>query len=442
MTMKPRQILDMNAFDPKSGTVPEESLLARRQRNFGAASVLFYRRPLELCRGSGSWVEAADGTRYLDFYNNVPSVGHGHPRVRAAVARQWEEININSRYLHPLTEQYLERLKETLPSEIDNVVMACSGSEANDLALRVAQRVSGGTGFVVTETAYHGNTAAATAISPASFRQGNALPAHVQAIPAPGSDTYGDDVAGGFAAAVDQAIERLRQAGHEPAALICDSVFSSDGVFTDPAGFLAPAVRKMRAQGGLYIADEVQPGFARTGEAFWGFARHGVTPDIVTMGKPMGNGYPMAGMATRSLSLEALCEDVGYFNTFGGTPVAAAAGLAVLEVIEDEGLQSNALRVGNHLLQCLKALAEQDGRIAAPRGVGLFLGLDIRDPRDGSPAPERAADLINALQARGVLIGAAGPFGHTLKLRPPLCVTREEADLFVERLVQALSTVQ
>ncbi len=442
MTMKPRQILDMNAFDPKSVPLPEDGLLARRQRNFGAVSVLFYRRPLELRTGSGCWVEAADGTRYLDFYNNVPSVGHGHPHVRAAVARQWEAININSRYLHPLTEQYLERLKGTLPSDIDNVVMSCSGSEANDLALRVAQRVSGGTGFVVTETAYHGNTAAVTAISPASFKQETALPAHVQAIPAPGTAAYGDDVAGGFAAAVDQAIERLRSAGHEPAALICDSVFSSDGVFTDPAGFLAPAVQKMRAQGGLYIADEVQPGFARTGEAFWGFARHGVAPDIVTMGKPMGNGYPMAGLATRASLLEALCEDVGYFNTFGGTPVAAAAGLAVLEVIEEEGLQGNALRVGNHLLQRLKDLAEHDGRVAVPRGVGLFLGLDIRDPADGSPAPERAADLINALQARGVLIGAAGQFGHTLKLRPPLCVTLEEADLFVERFVQALAAVE
>lgn len=442
MTMKPRQILDMNAFNPKTARIPEEGLLARRQRNFGAASVLFYRRPMELCRASGSWVEAADGTRYLDFYNNVPSVGHGHPRVRAAVARQWEAININSRYLHPLTEQYLERLKETLPADLDNVVMTCSGSEANDLALRVAQRVSGGTGFVVTETAYHGNTAAVTAISPASFKQETALPAHVQAIPAPGTGTYGDDVADGFAAAVDQAIERLRSAGHEPAALICDSVFSSDGVFTDPAGFLAPAVQKMRARGGLYIADEVQPGFARTGEAFWGFARHGVAPDIVTMGKPMGNGYPMAGMATRSTLLEALCEDVGYFNTFGGTPVAAAAGLAVLEIIEDEGLQHNALKVGNHLRQSLKALSEQDDRIAAPRGTGLFLGLDICDPQDGSPAPERAADLINSLQARGVLIGAAGRFGHTLKLRPPLCITLEEADFFSERLVQALAAVE
>jgi 4-aminobutyrate aminotransferase-like enzyme len=438
MTMKPRQILDMNAFDPKSVTVPADSLLARRQRNFGAASVLFYRHPLELCRASGSWVEAADGTRYLDFYNNVPSVGHGHPRVRAAVARQWSEININSRYLHPLTEQYLERLKETLPLENDNVVMTCSGSEANDLALRVAQRVSGGTGFVVTETAYHGNTAAVTAISPASFRQGTALPGHVQAIPAPGTGAYGDDVAGGFAAAVDQAIEQLRKAGHEPAALICDSVFSSDGVFTDPAGFLAPAVRKMRAQGGLYIADEVQPGFARTGEAFWGFARHGVTPDIVTMGKPMGNGYPMAGMATRSSFLDAMCENVGYFNTFGGTPVAAAAGLAVLEVIEDEGLQGNAFAVGNYLRQGLEDLRYTDERLAAPRGAGLFLGLDICDRIDGSPAPELAADLINELRARRVLIGAAGSFGHTLKLRPPLCVTRAEADFFLKALEQSL----
>lgn len=441
MTIKSRQILDMNAFDPRSTEVPAEGLLARRQRNFGAASVLFYRRPLELCRGTGCWVEAADGTRYLDFYNNVPSVGHGHPRVRAAVALQWEAININSRYLHPLTEQYLERLKSTLPSSLDNVVMTCSGSEANDLALRVAQRVSGGTGFVVTETAYHGNTAAVTAISPASFRQRIALPDHVQTVPAPGPGAYGDDIAGGFAAAVERAIHRLREAGHPPAALICDSVFSSDGVFTDPVGFLAPAVQAMRMHGGLYIADEVQPGFARTGEAFWGFARHGVTPDIVTLGKPMGNGYPVAAMATPSTSLEALCEDVGYFNTFGGTPVAAAAGLAVLDVIEDEGLQSNAVTVGNYLRHGLQNLAAEGEQLAAPRGAGLFLGLDICDRRDGSPAPKRAADLINELQTRRVLIGAAGRFGNTLKLRPPLCVTRAEADFFIEALKQALDKI-
>lgn len=439
MDAKPRQILDMNAFDASRDGNGGDPLLVRRQQNMGAASVLFFRRPIEMVRAEGAWMEAADGTQYLDFYNNVPSVGHCHPRVVEAVSRQLATLNTNSRYLTQILETYLERLKGELPEALSNVVLTCSGSEANDLALRLARMSTGGTGVVVTETAYHGNTDLVMQVSPSAFKIGGP-PDWVESVPPPGPDAYGDDIAGGFAAAIERAAEALAARGHRPAALICDSIFSSDGVFADPAGFLAPAVARMRAAGGLYIADEVQPGFARTGSAMWGFTRHRVEPDIVTMGKPMGNGFPMAGMAARPELLEAFCAQFGYFNTFGANPVAAAAGLAVLDVIADERLMENAARVGAHLAAGLAGLAARDDRIGAIRGAGLFLGLDLcREGDAGIPDPELAATIINGLRGHGVLIGAAGKFGHTLKIRPPLCLRFAEADRFVAALRAALA---
>jgi 4-aminobutyrate aminotransferase-like enzyme len=436
MTPRPRQILDMNAFAGAARGTGDD-LLSRRLRNFGAASVLFYRDPIEMIRGRGCWLEAVDGTRYLDCYNNVPSVGHCHPDVTAALTRQLAELNVNSRYLHATTETYVERLKATLPESLSNVALACTGSEANDLAIRVAMGASKGTGFVVTETAYHGNTSAVIAISPASLKRGKP-PGHVKAIPAPSRRAYGDDVAGGFAKAVRKAIGKLQKRGHRFAGLIVDTIFSSDGVFPDPAGFLAPAVAAAREAGGLFIADEVQPGFGRTGR-MWGFERHGLTPDVVTMGKPMGNGYPMAGMATRPKLLARFCKDVGYFNTFAGTPPAAAAGLAVLDALRDDGLIENAARVGAHLSGRLRALAEGDARVADVRGAGLFVGLDLCEGGDPArPDPALATRIIDGLRERRVLIGAAGPYGHTLKLRPPLCLTTDEADFFADALGAAL----
>ncbi|MEM9764790.1 MAG: aspartate aminotransferase family protein [Pseudomonadota bacterium] len=436
MSPKARQILDMNAFDAAADGTPQDALLARRMSNFGASSVLFYSRPIEMVGALGCWMEAADGTKYLDFYNNVPSVGHCHPGVVEAICSQVRALNINSRYLHRTTEAYLERLKATLPTGDWNIALGCTGSEANDLALRAAMRWTGGTGFVVTETAYHGNTSAVIEVSPASLKRGR-LPSHVRAVPAPSRDAYGEDIAGGFAAAVKRAIATLKRRGHAFAGLVVDSIFSSDGVFADPPGFLADAARVAHRAGGLLIADEVQPGFGRTGR-MWGFERHGLTPDIVTMGKPMGNGYPMSGMATRPEILSRFCEDVGYFNTFGGTPVASAAGLAVLDAIRDEGLVSSAARTGRYLMERLQALAACEPRIGAVRGAGLFLGIDLVSAKDGAPDPVGAKVLINALRDRRVLIGAAGRYGHTLKVRPPLCLSNAEADFFVDAIADAL----
>jgi 4-aminobutyrate aminotransferase-like enzyme len=431
MSARPKPILDMNAF---SGEAGDDALLARRLANFGAASVLFYDRPIQMVRGRGAWLEAADGTRYLDCYNNVMSVGHCHPGVVAAVSAQMAELAINSRYLHDKVETYLERLKATLPAGLSNVVLCCSGSEANDLAMRAAMKATGRRGFIVTEAAYHGNTLAVTEISPSSWKRGG-RPDHVRLVAAPTREAYGDDPAGGFAVAVAVAAADLDAAGFGLAALVCDSILSSDGVYAEPAGFIAAAADAARSAGGLFVADEVQPGFGRTGAGLWGFARHGVTPDIVTMGKPMGDGYPLAGMATRPEILAAFCEETGYFNTFGANPVAAAAGLAVLDAIEGEGLVANAACRGAELLAALAETAAGDDRIAEARGAGLFLGIEMAGP-DAS-ATVRA--LTEGLRARRVLIGAAGRFGETLKIRPPLTLSSDEAGFFLDAFRAALA---
>ncbi|MFZ2872831.1 aspartate aminotransferase family protein [Zavarzinia sp.] len=437
MTAAKKRILALNAFEGGAGLDRDvEELVRRRKATFGASSVLFYEQPLHIVKAEGCYIHTADGRAYLDLYNNVPSVGHCHPRVVAAVSAQLGQFNTHSRYLYDNIHDYAEQLLATFPAGLSNIVFTCTGSESNDFALRLARLASGGDGFVVTRTAYHGNTTAVTDVSPSSAVSGRVAP-HVRIVEAPGSAVYGDDIATGFAAAVSTAIADLKDKGIGFAGLLVDTIFSSDGVFADPAGFLAPAVAAAHAAGGLFIADEVQPGFGRTGGGMWGFARHGVTPDVVTMGKPMGNGYPLAGVVTRPDLLQHLCDEYGYFNTFGASPVAAAAGLAVLAVLRDEGLIDHAARVGGLLKQRLAALRGTVPGIGEVRGAGLYLGLDIVDRNDGTtPDGASASRVINALKRDGVLIGAAGPYGHTLKIRPPLCLTLDDADRFVDILTR------
>lgn len=438
MTLKTKKILEMNAFDMKASALGNDTLISRRIKNLGAASVLFYRDPIEMKGAKGAWMFAAGNTRYLDFYNNVPSVGHCHPKVVEAISRQAAKLNIHTRYLSRVVDNYIETLKSTFPDNLDNVLLCCTGSEANDLALRLAHKRTGSRGIIVTETAYHGNTFAVTEISPAALKK-NPLPDHVVSVKPPCAIHYGDDISNGFARAVEAAIGELNERGHGFAGLICDSIFSSDGVHCDPQGFLKGAVTAVKAYGGLYIADEVQPGFGRTGTHMWGFQRHGVIPDIVTMGKPMGNGFPMAGIAAQSDDINRFCEDVGYFNTFGGNPVAAAAGQAVLDIIRDEGLMENASRIGTHIIGGLKNIQSQHPVISDVRGAGLFIGIDICRQGDASkPDPKMTSDLINALRDRHILIGAAGKYGNTFKMRPPLCLTEEEANIFLTTMEDAL----
>lgn len=440
-----KEILALNAFDGSRVSAMDPALrdaVRRRLRSFGATSVLFYQEPLRMERAEGVWMFDAEGRRYLDLYNNVPSVGHSHSRVVEAIRRQVGLLNTHTRYLSDVVDRYAERLLATFPLDIDHLVLTCTGSEANDLALRIAEVATGRTGFIVTETAYHGNTAAVTNLSP-SARPGQPLPPHVRTVPAPEMFRGpAGDPGKRFAESVGRAIADLEQSGFGFAGLMVDTIFSSDGVYADPPGFLAAAVKLIHERQGLFIADEIQPGFGRTGAGLWGFTRHSVVPDIVTMGKPMGNGFPMGGIATRATLLDRFAAEVKYFNTFGGNPVAAAAGLAVLDVIRDEELVKNANRVGGYLMKGLREIGNRHMQIGDVRGSGLFIGLELVGDRDAKePAPEIASQLINRLRHRGILIGAAGRWGNTLKIRPPLCFTRDNADMFIAACDEVLREI-
>lgn len=417
-----------NAFRAGAVDLPpaEAALVARRQAALGPAYRLFYERPLHLVRGQGVWLHDAEGRTYLDTYNNVASCGHCHPRIVQAMADQAATFASHTRYLHDGVLRLAERLLATLPPEIGHMMFTCTGSEANDLALRIARAATGGSGIIVTENAYHGVTAAVAGFSP-SLGPGVPLDPHVRAVPAP----MGRD----FAADVQAAIDDLTRHGIKPAVLIADTVFSSDGVIVDPA-ILAPAVAAIRAAGGLFIADEVQPGFGRLGRGMWGFARHGVVPDMVSMGKPMGNGYPLAGLALRPEVIAEFGAHARYFNTFGGNAVAAAVGNAVLDVIEDEGLIANAHDVGAAFATGLRDLATRHAALGALRAEGLFLGQDITT--DGTPDAARAGRIVNAMRDEGVLISATGPKGHVLKIRPPLTFSPENVAFFLDRMERVL----
>jgi 4-aminobutyrate aminotransferase-like enzyme len=414
-----RQTTMLNAFTPGSGHLPprEQSLVQRRARALGPAYRLFYETPVHLVRGAGVHLYDADGNAWLDCYNNVASVGHCHPRVVAAMAQQASTLSTHTRYLHEGILAYAERLLELFPPELSHVMFTCTGSEANDLALRIARAATGGSGVIVTDNAYHGVTLATAEMS-MSIGPAVAPGPTVFPIPAPSVQNYPEGVAEGFAAAVNAACDRMQAQGVRPALLITDTIFSSDGVYPGPEGFLAPAAAAIRARGGLFLADEVQPGFGRTGAHFWGFQRHGVIPDMVSMGKPMGNGYPLAGLALRPETVAEFGAQARYFNTFGGNAVAAAVGLAVLDVIRDEELQQNAATVGQAFADGLRDLAGRHDALGETRGAGLFLGQTILT--EGRPDPARAARLVNALRESRILISSTGPQGDSLKIRPPL----------------------
>ena len=419
----------------------ERALVARREKVLGPAYRLFYEEPLHLVRGEGVFLYDAAGEKYLDAYNNVASVGHCHPRVVEAITRQTALLNTHTRYLHEGIVDYAEALTATFPDTLSQVMFTCTGSEANDLAVRIARFVTGGTGIIATELAYHGLTGAVAEFSP-SLGEAVALGPHVRTVPAPDSYRHSpQEMMEKFGRDVSAAIADLKRHGIRPAMLIADTIFSSDGIFAGPKGFLKPAVDAIHDAGGLFVADEVQPGFGRTGEAMWGFERHGVSPDMVTIGKPMGNGYPMAGIVLRPDMVAEFGPRARYFNTFGGNPVAAAAGKAVLDTIRQEGLQQNALNVGRYLMDGLKALAARHPALGDIRGSGLFIGVEIvTDPATKQPDAALTSRIVNGLRARRVLISASGPRANVLKIRPPLVFTRENADLLVNALGDVLDS--
>ena len=362
----------------------------------------------------------------------MTSIGHCQPHVVEAIRQQVGILATNTRYLHGAPLDYARRLLATMPAEIGHLMFTCTGSDANDLAVRIARAYTGGTGIVVTETAYHGITQAVAEFSPSLGKSVN-LGAHVRTVPAP--DSYrSTDAAGEFTAAVRAALADLQRHGIRPALFICDGIFASDGVF-DARGVIKGAVDAVHEAGALYIADEVQSGFGRTGDAMWGFQRHDVIPDLVTMGKPMGNGFPVAGVAARPEVLADFGAKARYFNTFGGNAVAVAAASAVLDVIEDDALVENARVIGGYLKQGFQALAETHACLGDIRGAGLFLGVEIvSDPARKTPDAATATRIINGLRDERVLISGCGKWANILKIRPPIVFTRENADELIQKL--------
>jgi 4-aminobutyrate aminotransferase-like enzyme len=430
----------INAFDAKTAShlsAEDAALIERRQKLLGPAYRLFYQNPVHLVRGQGVYLYDKQGTQYLDAYNNVACIGHCHPRVTQAIAAQLALLNTHTRYLHEDVLAYAERLLATLPEALGHIMFTCTGSEANDLALRIARAHTGNQGIIVTRLAYHGVTSALAELSP-SLGQAVPLGKTIRLIDAP--DYYRGHKAVGetMAANIKAAIADMAQHGIKPAALLVDTIFSSDGVFSHPIGFLKPAVAAIKEAGGLFIADEVQAGFGRLGAGLWGFARHGVEPDIVTMGKPMGNGHPLAAMACKPEVIAAFGTNTRYFNTFGGNPVSVAAGQAVLDVIEQEGLIANAKRVGEILRLGLNDLAGRYDCIGDVRGAGLFIGVELVSNRTTkTPDAKLSTAVVNALREKHILISAAGPHANILKIRPPLPFSQGNAD----QLLSALSAV-
>lgn len=435
----------INGFDAdKLASLPEreQTLIKRRQALLGPSYRLFYENPLHLVRGDGVWVYDADGRVYLDAYNNVPSVGHCHPHIVEAISKQASILNTHTRYLGDQILDYSERLLASFPPSLNRIMYTCTGSEAVDLALRIARYHTGGTGVIITENAYHGVTTAAAEISP-SLGPNMPLGQHVVTIPAP--NTYRsdcDDIGTKFADDIAKAIAYMRRHGIKPAAFIADSIFSTDGIISDPKGFLKPALDILHAEGALYIADEVQPGFGRTGDEMWGFMRHNISPDIVVMGKPMGNGLPIAAVVMKSDVQEKFGRDIRYFNTFGANQVSIAAANAVLDVIENEKLQDNAKSTGEYILNGMKALQDSHDNIGDIRGTGLFLGLEfVTDKESKIENASLALQVVNQLRNRGILISASGIHGNILKIRPPLPFKQEHADIFLTHLSDVLCEI-
>lgn len=414
-----------------------ESLAERRARLMGPNVPTFYRTPVHIVRGEGVWLWDADGKRYLDAYNNVAHVGHCHPRVVQAIARQAAILNTHTRYHHDLVLDYIERLTGTLNHGISQAIMACTGSEANDVALRMAQAVTGATGLIATDNTYHGNTTAVSALSSRRPPIGG-YPPHVRLVPAPDPLRVPDPDGVIFGAHVARAAEELQAAGFGVAALILCPVLANEGLPSVGHGFFGPAIKATRAAKGLVIADEVQPGFGRMGSHFWGHDALGFAPDIVTVGKPMANGHPVAAVLTRPPVMTAFRNAFGYFNTFGGNPVSAAACLAVLDVIEEEGLQAHAAAVSAHVMDRLRALRHP--LLAEVRGAGLFFAAEFVTDAAMTPATALVDALVEGMLARGVLLNRIGRHGQALKIRPPMPFSVENADMLIDRLEVVLRT--
>lgn len=424
--------------------IDDATLLARRQQALGRNAPLFYDRPLHAVKGQGVWLEDAQGRRYLDVYNNVPTVGHCHPHVVEAIARQAATLNIHSRYLHENAVLYAERLTATLGPDLSAVMFTCTGTEANELALRLARFQTGGEGIIVSNFAYHGNSRLVASLTSA-FAVPEPFPDFARAVPIPCPYRDGaqnpEALAETYAAHIAQAVESLQAAGHRMGALLICPIFANEGLPTPVPTYLAKAFEIVRAAGGVVIADEVQAGFGRTG-TMWGHQSQGVTPDIITMGKPMANGHPVGGVVARRDLVDTFAKAATYFNTFAANPVSAAAGMAVLDVIESEGLLANAPAVGAYVHAGLQALAAKHDILGDVRATGLFFAAElVSDRARKTPAPAETKRIINIMRDNGVLISRIGIADNVLKMRPPLIFSRENADQLLATLDHALNSL-
>ena len=431
-----------------------DDLIARRRDVLGTALPLTYDTPLHTVRGDGVWLYDVDGRQYLDCYNNVPHVGHCHPHVVKAMARQAGALNTNTRYLFSSVVEYAERLGAMLPGNLGACLFVNSGSEANDIALRMAKVCTGQDGALIVDGAYHGITNEIYALSPSAewgmhqegrYQHTSVTRTDIEMLENPdtvrGRFRANDPDAGvKYAADADRAISTLKDAGHPVGAFMVDSAFSTHGILDVPEGYVNGVCQRVRTAGGMIIGDEVQYGFGRSGDHMWGFQNHGITPDFVTLGKPIGNGLALGVVVTTPEILEQFTSINEFFSTFGGNPVACAAAMAVMDVIEGENLLENSRVTGAYLRDGMRSVSKGNPNIGDIRGKGLFIGVDVvSDPDAMTPDAAECARIQNHLRGNGVLVGCEGIAGNILKVRPPLVFQREHADIMVDAFEQAVS---
>lgn len=432
--------IDANAKQDSSAIdSATQAMIDRRVALLGPGYKLQYSRPVHPVRAKGTKIWDANGDELLDAYNNVPAVGHANERVTRAMSEQLGMINTNTRYLQDELISYAEALLSTHNPKLNRAMFVCTGSEANDLAIRIARQTTGQRGIIASEFAYHGNTDLVSSFSPAGGA-GIILDRDVRLVPAP--DPYrnpGVDLAQKLANEVQAQIDDLASRGVGIAAFIVDGIFSTDGIFPADYGVLQPAIDVVRRAGGLFILDEVQSGFARTGDHMWGYERFGILPDLVTTGKPTANGLPVAGIVAQWDLFEDFGRRVPYFNTYGGGNACIAAGHEVLKIIQEDRLLENVGKQGRRLRSEMARLLQGSRFATDVRGAGLYLGVEFSEPDEAlTPNPQITAKFVDAMRENGVLISAAGAYGNVLKIRPPLVFSDADADRFLETFEKSI----
>lgn len=420
-----------------------QQLITDRARLMGPQVSTFYEDPLNIVKGDGVWLWDADGRKYLDCYNNVPHVGHCNPRVVDAICRQASTLNTHTRYLHDGILDYIERLTATMADPLDTMILTCTGSEANDIALRTAETITGKRGIIATDATYHGNTALVSQLSQSNRpAAGFGLDQYFRFVQAPDSYRAPDPDGTVFAAKVAAQIDAFNADGTGIAALIVCPYFLNEGFPDHPDGWLKPVAEVVKRAGGVLICDEVQSGFGRTGTHMWAHDKMGVVPDIVVLGKPMANGHPVGGVVANRDVIAAFRNGYRYFNTFGGNPVSCAAAMAVLEEIEDQNLVENADTVGTYARTRLAALAAKHATIGDVRGAGLIFGAEmVTDRETKNPASDLTDRIINDMRHSGVILSKLGRHKNALKIRPPMPFSHDNVDLLCDTLDDVLAAI-